>query len=50
MKITIWSKISCLSDTFEIFAIFKILPIFEIPNANYGQMTIIIAIFFVIFD
>ena len=35
---------------FEIFVIFEILPIFEISNANYGQMAMIIANFFVIFD
>ena len=38
-------RIPSLYDTFEIFAIFEILPIFEISNANFGQMTIIIAIF-----
>ena len=46
IKITPGKKISCLSDTFEIFAIFEILAIFEISNANYGQMTIIMANFF----
>ena len=40
-------KIPSLYDTFEIFAIFENLPILEIFNAN---MTIIIAIFFAIFD
>ena len=39
-------KIPSLYDTYEIFAIFENLPIFEILNANIGQMTIIIANFF----
>ena len=46
MKIILWKKIPSLYDTFEIFAIFENLPIFEILNANIGQMTIIIANFF----
>ena len=43
-------RIPSLYDTFEIFAIFEILPIFEISNANFGQMTIFIAIFFCFFE
>ena len=36
MKITLEKKISSLNDTFEIFAIFQILAIFEISNGNFG--------------
>ena len=44
MKITLWKKISCFYDTFEIFVIFENLPIFGKMAKNIANF------FFVIFD